>query len=300
MAEKSYAVLDERGVIAVTGEDWREFLQGMVSNDVMGIGADRAVHAAFLTPQGKYLHDFFMVEAEDGVLLECERERAADLMRRLGIYKLRAKVSITDRSGDFAVAVLFGDGAADGEPGAAMPLVGGTAFVDPRLAAAGSRAVLPSDGAGPALEAAGFTAAPRAAYDTLRLSLGLPDGSRDLVVDKSILLENGFDELNGVDFEKGCYMGQELTSRTKHRALIRKRLMPVTIDGPVPPAGTEITLGGEKAGEMRSARDGIGLALMRLEQVEKATASDAAFDAGAARLTPYKPDWAVFPEAAEA
>ena len=300
MTEKSYALLDERGIVAIAGEDWRGFLQGMVSNDVMRIGADRVIHAAFLTPQGKYLHDFFMAASEDGVLLDCERERAPDLMRRLGIFKLRAKVTIADRSDDFAVAALFGDGVAVGEPGAAMPLADGTAFVDPRLAAAGMRAVLPGDGAAQALEAAGFAAAPREAYDTLRLRLGLPDGSRDLVVDKAILLENGFEELNGVDFDKGCYVGQELTSRTKHRALIRKRLMPVAIDGPVPSAGTEITCDGENAGEMRSARDGIGLALMRLEQVEKATASGAPFDAGAARLTPYKPDWAVFPEAAGA
>jgi folate-binding protein YgfZ len=306
MAEKSYVLLEERGIIAVTGEDWRQFLQGMVSNDVMRIGADRAIHAAFLTPQGKYLHDFFMAETGDGVLLDCERERAADLMRRLGIYKLRAKVAISECSDDFAVAALFGDSAVAGlglasEPGAATVLAGGTVFVDPRLAAAGARAILPKDGARQALEAAGFAAAPGDAYDTLRLRLGLPDGSRDLVVDKAILLENGFDELNGVDFDKGCYMGQELTSRTKHRALIRKRLLPVVIDGPPPPAGTEITLDGEKAGEMRSAHDGLGLALMRLEQVEKASASGGGtFEAGEARLTPHKPDWAIFPEAADA
>ncbi len=305
MADKSYALLDERGVIAVAGEDWRQFLQGMVSNDVLRISAARAIHAAFLTPQGKYLHDFFMVEAGDAVLLDCERQRAADLVRRLGIYKLRAKVTISEVSDDFAVAVLFGDGAAErlglgSETGAATALAAGTAFVDPRLAAAGARALLPRDGARQVLEAAGFAAAPRQAYDDLRLRLGLPDGSRDLVVDRAILLENGFDELNGVDFDKGCYMGQELTSRTKHRAMIRKRLMPVAIDGPAPAAGTEITLEGEKAGEMRSAGDGIGLALMRLEQVAKAAASGAAFDAGEARLTPYKPDWAVFPEAAGA
>ena len=112
MTEKAFAVLEERGVIAVDGADWREFLQGMVSNDVRRIAPGNAIHAAFLTPQGKYLHDFFMVEVDDAVLLDCERERAADLMRRLGIYKLRAKVTLTDRSADFAVAALLGDGVA--------------------------------------------------------------------------------------------------------------------------------------------------------------------------------------------
>ena len=304
MTETAFAVLEERGVIAVDGADWREFLQGMVSNDVRRIGPECAIHAAFLTPQGKYLHDFFMVEVGDAVLLDCERERAADLMRRLGIYKLRSKVTLADRSADFAVAALLGDGVAgalglEQKPGAAAGLGGGAVFIDPRLAAAGGRAVLPRDGMVETLEAAGFSATERAAYDRHRLRLGLPDGSRDMVVDKAILLENGFDELNGVDFDKGCYMGQELTSRTKHRALIRKRLMPVEVEGPVPPPGTEITLNGEKAGEMRSGIEGIGLALMRLDQVNKAADGDAAFIAAEARLSPCKPDWAVFPETGE-
>ncbi len=131
-------------------------------------------------------------------------------------------------------------------------------------------------------------------YDFLRLTLGLPDGSRDLEVEQAILLENGFDELSGLDWNKGCYLGQELTSRTKYRGLVRKRLMPVMIDGPTPSPGTPVMAGGGKVGKMRSAIDGIGLALIRLEEMEKAAAAGTSFTAGEARLTPKKPDWAVF------
>jgi folate-binding protein YgfZ len=138
-----------------------------------------------------------------------------------------------------------------------------------------------------ALEGAGFAAAMLADYDALRIDHGVPDGSRDLEVERSPLLENGFDELHGIDWDKGCFMGQELTARTKYRALIKKRLLPVTIEGPAPEPGTQITAGGKDAGVLRSSVDGVGLALLRLEHLE------APLLAGEARLTPRKPDWVV-------
>ena len=297
MTERSYLIFEDRGLVSIEGKDARDFLQGLVSNDVHKAGAGRALHAAFLTPQGKYLHDFFIVQTGDALILDCER--ADDLVRRLTSYKLRARVEIEDRTGRLAAAALFGEGAGlalglDGEAGSAKPFTGGVTYMDPRLADAGARAVLEWDGAAQALRAAGFKPAGAADYDRLRLGLGLPDGSRDLTVERAILLENGFDELNGIDWDKGCFMGQELTARTKHRALIRKRLMPVDIEGPAPPPGTPILLDGADAGEMRSARGGIGLALMRLEHVDKAQQTGAPFAAGEARLTPKKPSWAAF------
>jgi hypothetical protein len=131
-------------------------------------------------------------------------------------------------------------------------------------------------------------------YDQLRLSLGVPDGSRDLVVEKAILLEAGFDELHGVDWDKGCYMGQELTARTKYRGLIKKRLMPVAVEGPLPEPGTTITLGDHEAGEIRSSRGEIALALLRLEAVDEAAKNQIPLRAGGAKLTPIKPGWARF------
>jgi folate-binding protein YgfZ len=318
MPSLRFAVLEDRGVLALEGADARAFLQGLVSNDVNRVGPARAIYAALLTPQGKFLHDFFIAECagesprasndaplpgRGGMLaIDCEKARLADLKRRLGLYKLRAQVTITDRSADFAVAALFGVGATAAlalpqEAGSARAFADGVAFADPRLAAAGARAIAPRDSLRAAASAAGFAETPADEYDKTRIALGLPDGSRDLEVERAILLENGFEELNGVDWNKGCYMGQELTARTKYRGLVRKRLMPVAIEGPAPAFGAPILLGDADAGEMRSSRDGIGLALLRLEKVEEALAAGTPLSAGDARLTPIKPDWAKFQSA---
>ena len=290
MPQASFVVLEDRGILAVSGPDSRAFLQGLVSNDVEKVSPDRAVYAALLTAQGKYLHDFIMAGTGDAIWLDAEAARLADLKRRLSMYRLRAKVAIDDLP-DLAVAAVFGDGApaALGLPetaGAARAFGEGLAFVDPRLKALGARVILPRDRIRGALAEAGLAEADFAAYDRHRLALGIPDGSRDLVLEKSILLESGFDELNGVDWQKGCYIGQELTARTKYPGLIKKRLFPVRIDGPSPP-DTEVTYGGKDAGEMRSSRDGLGLALLRLDAV----AAGQPLSAGSATLTPMQPDW---------
>ena len=304
MADASFALLDDRGVLAVSGPDRRAFLQGLVSNDVDKVGPDQARYAALLTAQGKYLHDFIMVEtvgvtAEAGaaILLDAEAQRLADLKRRLSIYRLRAKVALEERP-DLAVAAVFGDGALaaldlPGEPGTARAFAGGIALVDPRLAALGARCVLPRERARSMLVEAGLTETGAAAYDDLRLGLGVPDGSRDLVLEKSVLLEAGFDELNGVDWNKGCYIGQELTARTKYRGLIKRRLVPVMIVGPAPPPGTIVTADGRDVGEMRSSRDRHGLAVLRIETL----LGDKPLMAGEAVVVPATPGWMRFPEA---
>lgn len=298
-----FAMLEDRGILAVGGEDRIDFLQGLVSNDMEKVGPSRALYAALLTPQGKYLFDFFIVETKGALLLDCERNRLKDLAKRLSVYKLRADVTLDDQTEEFAVAALFGDGAAEalgleGAPGSAAPFGAGAAYVDPRLAAAGVRAVLPSADARKVIEASGFASAVAADYDRLRLELGLPDGSRDLVTEKSILLESGFEELNGVDWDKGCFMGQELTARTKYRGLVKKRLVPVTLDGPPPEPGTPVMLADGEAGELRSGmateEGGIGLALMRLESMAEAARTGAEFSAGGVSVKPAKPDWAAF------
>jgi hypothetical protein len=294
MMQRTVLLPESRGVLRVDGDDRCSFLQGLVSNDVTKVAAGRAVYAALLTPQGKFLHDFFIAEIGDALYLDCEAARRDDLRRRLSVYKLRAKVALSDATDAYAVALLFGPEAATacglpGEPGRAAPWGGGTVYVDPRLGGLGARAILPRGQAEARLIEAGFAAGRLADYERLRLSLGVPDGSRDLPVEKAILLENGFDELNGIDWAKGCYMGQELTARTRYRGLVRKRLLPVAIDGPVPPPGTPVMLGDKEAGEMRSAVDGLGLALLRLDSLDAGPLT-----AGHSRLTPRRPDWARF------
>ena len=298
LADPVFLLPESRGVLTVSGPDAVAFLQGIVSNDVTMVAPERAIYAAFLTPQGKFLHDFFVARIGETLCLDCEAARRADLLRRLSVYRLRSKVELADATTDLAAATMFGPRAAaaldlPAEPGRAVAFAEGVAYVDPRLDALGSRAILPRAAAKATLAAAGFRPGAPADYERLRLSLGVPDGSRDLAVEKAILLENGFDELHGVDWQKGCYLGQELTARTKYRGVIRKRLVPVRIDGPLPESGTPVMLGEREAGEMRSGADGIGLALLRLECLDPA-AGGGVLVAGDSRLTPVKPGWAAF------
>ncbi len=291
MSESHRATLTERGVIRVTGDDAREFLQGLISNDIRRVAPGRAIYAALLTPQGKYLFDFFIAEADGALLIDCERARLADLIKRLSLYKLRAKATLEDVSESYRVVAVWGAGSLDAlglgpDAGAATPYAGGAAFTDPRLAEAGARLIVPLGGQLPDATDATVTA-----YDAHRLALGLPDGSRDMVLEKAILLESGFDELNGVDWNKGCYMGQELTARTKYRGLVKKRLVPVGIDGPLPQPGTPIMAGEREVGELRSGQGTRALALIRLETLGDETPE---LVCGDARITPDKPAWATF------
>lgn len=301
MADLHYALNEERACLALGGEEALSFLQGMLSNDVTKVSGERAIYAAFLTAQGRFLHDTFvakMAEAPEGgsFVLDGEAARLDDLKRRLTMYKLRAKVTIADVRDRNTVALLWGASALTAlglpaEPGRARPWGGGVVFVDPRLAALGARAIVPRGEADSALASAGFAAAQLRDHHRLRLSLGVPEGSRDMPAEKALLLESGFEELNGVDFEKGCYIGQELTARMKHRGLVKKRLLPVAVEGPLPPPGTPIVLGDQEVGEMRAGLDGIGLALLKLEAVAAAAAAGKPLTAGGALLRPKKPDW---------
>ncbi|MGQ0663172.1 MAG: CAF17-like 4Fe-4S cluster assembly/insertion protein YgfZ [Pseudomonadota bacterium] len=295
MEERFCLALAGRGLIEVAGEDRKTFLQGLISNDVTRVDGTRAIYAGLLTAQGRFLHDFIIAEMGASLYLDCESPRLDDLRKHLSIYRLRSKVTLSPAP-DLAVAALWGPGALAAlglaeEPGRALAMAGGLVFVDPRLAEIGARAIVPRGRIGD-LAALGFAPGRPEDYEQLRLALGLPDGSRDLPVEQALLLENGFEELNGLDWKKGCYVGQELTARMKYRALVRKRLLPVRIDGPTPAAGTPVMLGAEEAGEMRSAAGARGLALLRLEAVEQAARQGTALTAGAGRLTPLKPAWA--------
>ncbi|HVG82789.1 MAG TPA: folate-binding protein, partial [Methylomirabilota bacterium] len=266
----------------------RGFLQGLVTNDVLKVGAGRAIWAALLTPQGRYLHDFFLAQGPDGALwLECEGERRQDLLRRLTIYKLRAKLRIADASGELSVVRAFGTGAPErlglpAEAGSARAIGGGVAFVDPRDARLGARAILPRAEAAVLADRLGLAAGGADRYHTLRLALGVPEGGRELEAEKALPMESRFDLLNGIDWQKGCYVGQELTARMRYRALVKKRLLPVAIEGPVPEPGTPVLIEGEEAGVLRGASQGYGLALMRLDKLEEA--GDRPLTAGAARI----------------
>lgn len=293
-----YVVLESRGVLSVSGPDARKFLQGLISNDVEKVSETRAIHAAFLTAQGKYLFDFMVAEVDGALLLDCEADRLADFQKRLRLYKLRSDVSLEDVSAQFSVLAITGDDASktlgiDAETGAAKAVEGGAVFTDPRHAGLGVRAIIASDKLEGFIAAPGLTEGTQEAYDLARIKLGVPDGTRDMQLEKTVLLEAGFDELNGVDWKKGCYMGQELTARTKYRGLVKRRLMPVRIlDGEMPAPGTPVMRDEREVGEIRSGAGTMALAMLRVNVLEDL--EHAVLSAGGSTVLPVKPDWATF------
>lgn len=247
--------LPHRGVIELSGPDRVTFLNGLVSNDVSKAMPGKAIWAALLTAQGKYLADFFIFTDGERLLLETARAFIPDLITKLRRFKLRAAVDIRDVSDQLFVHVLW-----QGEPPQA-PL----SAPDPRLATAGFRLLSPV--------LLPMTATPTD-YALHRLSLGLPDGEPDLEPGKTLLLEAGFDELHGIDWQKGCYMGQELTARTKYRGLIKRRLLPVTLPRAGLPAGTAIFAEGQEVGTLRSSAERLALATLQLSALTQALQID--------------------------
>jgi folate-binding protein YgfZ len=265
------AALPDRGVIRVTGEDRVAFLQGLVSNDVETVTAGAAVWSALLSPQGKWLADFFILSDGESLLLDCESPQLPMLVQRLSRYRLRMKVALAIDEA-MRVYVAWGD---------AHP-PDGIVAADPRLPGFAWRILAPGD----------LTVnATMEDWDRHRLAFGVPDGSRDLESDKTVLLEAGFDELHGVSWTKGCYMGQELTARTKYRGLVKRRLVPVKVSGPLPPAGSPILRGEAEVGTMRSGLGQSGMAVLRLDSL------DATLRCADASLTPRIPAWMRLPEA---
>ncbi|MEM1103411.1 MAG: folate-binding protein [Pseudomonadota bacterium] len=244
--------LASRAVLRIEGADARAFLQGLITNDIEKARGDEAVYAALLTPQGKFLFDFFLLEHEGGFLLDTAAERAGDLQKRLTLYKLRADVSIADWSSHWRVEALIGD--AESAPAE------GRSYIDPRLAELERRRFIE----GAAAEASDH----EERYNAHRLKLGVPVSGFDIKPEKSFPLECNLDALNAVDFSKGCYVGQEVTSRTKRRGVVRKRVLAARRgEGGAPfEADAPVTLGEAEIGRMLSFDGAAGLALIRLDR----------------------------------
>ena len=247
------AILHDRSIVEVSGPESRPFLQGLVTNDVMRVSALTSVYAALLTPQGKIIYDFLLAGAPDGVRLDCHKDHAAELIARLKKYRLRAKLAITDASAGLAVV--------------ALPSPAPSAVADPRLAALGYRAIIPNSELETWTQSLGIVLGNDTGYHEARIKLGVPDSRSDIPPETCFPLDCNFEELHGVDFNKGCYVGQELTSRMKHRATARRRMMPVSALTRLPAAGTPLRNGTIEIGEMRGSIHNNGLALIRLDRL---------------------------------
>jgi tRNA-modifying protein YgfZ len=250
----------DRTVLRIAGPEARPFLQATITNDIRGL--DRGpVYAALLTPQGKYLFDFLLAPADDGILLDVKADRAAALAQRLGLYKLRAKVEIAPTQ--VAVIVGLGDPAPEG------------AMDDPRERALGWRLYT----ADPEAALGGLAPLDPAEWHALRVRHAVPETGIELVPEDTFILEAGFERLSGVDFKKGCYVGQEVTARMKHKTELKKGLVPVRVEGPPPPPGAAIVAAGRPAGTLYSVAEGVGLALLRFDRAK------GEMEAGPARVT---------------
>jgi folate-binding protein YgfZ len=283
------SLLPERGVVKVAGEDARKFLNGLLTADMDKVTPQHAAFAALLTPQGKIMVDMIVAENPPGdgggYFLDVPRALAPTLVQRLNFYKLRAKVIAEDLSEVLGVMAAWDGGATSGY---------GLSYADPRVGALGSRCMLPPHLVSDAAADLGAIQVEASEYDAHRIALGAPRGGLDFQYGDAFPHEADMDQLNGVDFQKGCYVGQEVVSRVEHRGTARKRVVPVAFQDFAPETGLRVTVGETEVGVMGSSARGRGLAMLHLGRIGEALAAGAPIISGGITLTPVKPAWARF------
>jgi folate-binding protein YgfZ len=284
------ALLPDRGSVKVAGNDARTFLNGLLTADVTKVAPEQARFGALLTPQGKIIIDCIVAEApaEDGggFFLDVPRALAGEFVQKLNFYKLRAKVICEDLSEMLGVMAVW-DGAGETDYG--------LVYADPRLPGLGQRIMLPPHLAKEAAADLKADLLEAAAYEAHRIALGVPRGGLDFAYGDAFPHETDMDQLAGVDFDKGCYVGQEVVSRMEHRGSARTRIVPVaTKDGFLPDAGLPVMAGDKQVGITGSGAGTRGLAMLRLDRVADAKAAGLPLVAGGVPIEPRKPDWAKF------
>jgi tRNA-modifying protein YgfZ len=292
------ALLPDRGVIKIAGDDARKFLNGLVTVDTARVTLTDAAFAALLTPQGKIIGDFIIAEAPEqsgggGFFLDCPRSLAPTLVQRFNFYKLRAKVIIEDLSEVLGVMAIW-QGKADSQCG--------LCYSDPRLPDLGMRCMLAPHLASKAAAEIGAEFVEAAAYESHRIAHAIPRGGLDFVYGDAFPHDTDMDQLGGVDFDKGCFVGQEVVSRIEHRGTARTRAVAVRFDSFAPEPGTAVIAGERAIGTFGSSAQGRGIASLRLDRLGEALAVGTAISAGGIVLHVAKPTWArfAFPDDAKA
>ena len=279
------AFLPDRGVVKVTGADARDFLNGLVTTDVTLLRPGLGRFGALLTPQGKITTDFLITEAPaghgGGFLIDCPRALAQGLADKLGFYKLRAKVAVENLSDSFGVLAAW-----DGDPAVTPDL----AFADPRNPALGLRILVPAELAQKVADLIGAELVQSSAYDAHRIAAGVPRGGLDFMYGDAFPHETNMDRLHGVDFDKGCYVGQEVVSRMQHRGTARTRTVRIVLEDFSPEPGTAILAGDKPVGTIGSTAGQNGLALIRIDRAADALAAGVALTAGGLAIRIAEPD----------
>ncbi|WP_316175990.1 MULTISPECIES: folate-binding protein [unclassified Bradyrhizobium] len=278
--------LDDRGVVQVSGDDARKFLNGLFTTDVTKLTPGDARFGALLTPQGKIIVDFLVAQvpatdAGERFLLDCPRALAQALTDKLNLYKLRAKVAVSNRSGELGVIAVW-DGAIGATPE--------PSFADPRHERLGARVIAPQEALAEIAARLGAEIVDSDAYEAHRIDCSVPRGGLDFMYGDAFPHETNMDRLHGVDVGKGCYVGQEVVSRMHHRGTTRTRAAKVLLDGPSPEPGTPILAGDKSVGTMGSAAAQKGMALLRIDRAAEALEAGTPLTAGGLVLRIADPD----------
>ncbi|ODT29653.1 MAG: folate-binding protein [Hyphomicrobium sp. SCN 65-11] len=271
MSTTVVALLPDRGVVSLSGTDAADFLDNIVTNDLSGIRVGEARFAGLLTPQGKILFEFFALRTEEGFLLETRADRVADLLKRLTMYKLRAKITLADVSPDDGVAAAWGP--------AAPSIEDGWCYADPRNPDLGWRFIVPRT----KLESLPGQVVSEALYHERRVALGVAEGGFDYALGDTFPHEANYDRLHGVSFTKGCFVGQEVVARMQNKTVVRKRVTLVTGAEPLT-TGAEIKIGAAVIGAVGSVAGPHGLALLRIDRAAEAADKGEPLTAGAATI----------------
>ena len=279
MTDSGFVAFERRGVVAVGGVDARKFLNDLITAEIGRTSDGSALYGGLLTPQGKILFDFIVFPDGERFLFDLPRGLVAEFVKRLTFYRLRAKVEIADLSAEQSVMASWG-----GE----RPAVDGWIAADPRLAALGYRCIVAKGTPTPT----GRVAVSEADYDAHRIGLGVPEGGIDFAFGDAFPHDADMDQLGGVDFDKGCYVGQEVVSRMQHRGTARRRIVMAAGNGLT--QGAEIKAGDRPLGSLASAAGGQGLALIRLDRAKEAIDAGEAILAGDVPVTLALPPWARF------
>lgn len=275
--------LPSRALFRLTGSDALEWLQGLITNDVARLESEGALYAALLSPQGKILYDFLVYKSENGMLIDCEAVSLEALMKRLSMYRLRSDVTL---AAEPDLGVISSCTPLD----EALPFVE-VAVQDPRLEKLGYRMIGDLAKMQAAYEEQGHKVDDEDVYRDYLLGLGIPDGAGDFAAGKAYPLESNFEELHGVSFSKGCFIGQEVVARMKHKAVLKKRILPFTCEATAPAAGSQIRAGSSKAGEVLAGSARGGLALIRLDEWRDAITAGQALEADGVKLSVSVPEW---------
>jgi folate-binding protein YgfZ len=258
-------LLSERGILALTGKDRKLFLQGLMTNDISLLTPSHSLYSALLTPQGKILHDFFLIEEGETILLETQKAQIDLLKKRLNLYKLRSQIMLEEVTDSYKVFVIPPSQEIQAKAGYTQPWQEGLYFIDPRCSLLGARWIVHRKNLPPTFS----FREDKSEYEILRIKLGIPEMGKDMISERSIPLEVGLHDLNAISWSKGCYLGQELTARTKYRGELRKRLLPVEVlSQPFDSLKPIFNGSGEKAGELHSFLEGFGIARLRLEHIK--------------------------------